>query len=154
MSRKKDGSGEYLTEPEFRAWHGCLSFTNNAMRALDEALSAEHHITIKEFDVLITLFNAPDGRLRMTDLAQRIVLSPSGVTHLVTRLERDGLVRRSVDDHDRRSFFAELTPEGRTRLRESRPTHNEVVRAHLTEKLTAAQLATLGALWDKVLDRS
>ena len=116
-------------------------------------MSAKHRITVKEFDVLITLFNAPDGRLRMTDLAAQVVLSPSGVTHLVTRLERDGLVRRSVDDHDRRSFFAALTPEGRKRLRESRSTHNEIVRAQLTDRLTAAQLATLGALWDKVLDR-
>jgi DNA-binding MarR family transcriptional regulator len=154
VSSKKSDDGEYLTEPEFRAWHGSLTFTNQALRALDEALSAKHGITVKEFDVLITLFNAPDGRLRMTELAERVVLSPSGVTHLVTRLERDGLVQRSVDDNDRRSFLAALTTDGRKRLRESRPTHNEVVRAHLTEKLTTAQLASLGALWDKVLDRS
>ena len=144
---------EYLAEPEFRAWHGCLEFTNNAIRALDQALTAAHGISIKEFDVLITLFNAPGDRLRMTELADRVVLTPSGVTHLVTRLEREGLVRRAVDEQDRRSFFALLTRAGHRRLREARPTHNEVVRTHLTRRLTAHQLATLGTLWDRVLGR-
>jgi len=143
---------EYLTDAEFRAWHGCLQVADTAIRALDEALAAAHGISIKEFDVLITLFNAPGGRLRMTELAERVILTPSGVTHLMARLERDGLVSRIVDEEDRRSFFAALTRAGHRRLRESRPTHNEVVRTHLTRRLTATQLATLGALWEKVLD--
>ena len=149
MSRKSSDD-EYLTDAEFRAWHGCLQFTNNVRRVLDTALVAAHGITIKEFDVLITLFNAPGERLRMTELAERVLLSPSGVTHLVTRLERDGLVSRAVDPDDRRSFFAALTPAGGKRLRASRHTHNEVVRAHLTRRLTKTELATMGALWEKV----
>ena len=148
-SSKRD---EYLSDAEFRAWHGSLLFTNLATRALDEALSAAHGISVKAFDVLIVLFNAPDGRLRMTELADRVVLSASGVTHLVTRLERDGLVQRIVDEDDRRSFFAALTPAGHQRLRDSRPTHNEVIRDHLTRRLTPHQLDTLGSLWEKVLD--
>jgi DNA-binding MarR family transcriptional regulator len=142
---------EYLSDAEFRAWHGSLLFTNTTTRALDEALSQAHGISVKEFDVLITLFNAPDGHLRMTELAERVVLSPSGVTHLVTRLERDRLVQRIVDDGDRRSFFAALTPAGHQRLRDARPTHNEVIREHLTRRLTPNQLDTLGALWTKLL---
>lgn len=142
---------EYLTDAEFRAWHGCLTFTNGAMRAIDDALMARHQISIKEFDVLITLFNAPGNRLRMAQLAERVLLSPAGVSHLVTRLEKAGLVNRSVDDEDRRSLFAALTPAGDRRLRESRPTHNEVVRSHLVTRLTRSDLATLGQLWEKVL---
>jgi DNA-binding MarR family transcriptional regulator len=151
MSRNSRAD-EYLTEAEFRGWGGCLRFTHTVLRALDAALSAGHGISVKEFDVLITLFNAPAGRLRMTELAEHVVLTPSGVTHLVTRLERDGLVNRIVDDDDRRSFFAALTADGHRRLRESRPTHNEVVRAHLTRKLTARQLATLSDLWETILE--
>ena len=64
MSRSSPAD-EYLTDAEFRAWHGALRFTDLAIRALDEALVAGHGISIKEFDVLITLFNAPDGRLRL-----------------------------------------------------------------------------------------
>jgi len=144
---------EFLTDAEFRAWHGCLEFTNAAMREIDEALNARHGISIKEFDVLITLFNAPDGRLRMSELAQQVVLTPSGVTHLVTRLERGGLVDRRVDDEDRRSFFAVLTAAGRRRLREARPTHNDVIRERLTARLTPEELRTLGRLWGRVLSR-
>jgi DNA-binding MarR family transcriptional regulator len=143
---------EYLSDAEFRAWHGTLAFTATTTRALDEALAAGHGISVKEFDVLITLFNAPDGRLRMSDLAERVVLSASGVTHLVTRLERDGLLQRIVDEGDRRSFFAALTRAGQERLRQARPTHNEVVRAHLTRRLTPNQLKTMGELLGKVLE--
>lgn len=149
MSRK-NVEHDYLTDAEFRAWHGCLQFTNTVLRVLDETLSAAHGISVKEFDVLITLFNAPDGRLRMTELAERVVLTPSGVTHLVTRLERAGLVQRIVDEHDRRSFFAALTRAGERRLRDARPAHNDVVRAHLTNRLTARELETLGDLWTRI----
>ncbi len=150
MSTSNSEGDEYLTDAEIRAWGGALLFTTAVLRALDEALLAAHRISVKEFEVLITLFNAPEGRLRMTELAERALLTPSGLSHLVTRLERDGLVRRSVDATDRRSFFATLTRAGHRRLRESRPTHNEVIRAHLTRRLTASQLATLGALWEAV----
>jgi DNA-binding MarR family transcriptional regulator len=129
-----------------------LQFTNAAMRAIDEALQLDHGISIKEFDVLITLYNAPSRQLRMTELAEHVVLTPSGLTHLVTRLERDGMIRRIVDEEDRRSFFASLTPAGDRRLRDARPTHNEVVRSRLVERLTPRQLATLGVLWSAVLE--
>ncbi len=150
MSRRNPGEDEYLTEVEFRAWHGALEFTNAAMRAIDEALTAGHGISIKEFDVLITLFNAPERRLRMSELAERVVLTASGLTHLITRIERAGLVIRTVDQGDRRSFFAVLTEAGHELLRESRPAHNQVVRSRLTERLTPADLAVLGDLWEKI----
>ncbi len=143
-------TGEYLTDDEFRAWHGCLEFTNAAMLAIDAALQAAHGISISEFDVLITLFNAPESRLRMTELAEQVALTPSGTTHVVTRLERQGLVARAVDEADRRRCFAQLTRAGHRRLRESRPTHNAVIRERLTSRLSAAQLRQLGALWDAV----
>jgi DNA-binding MarR family transcriptional regulator len=153
LSSKSRAEDEYLTAAEFRAWHGCLEFTNTVMRELDSALIAAHGISIKEFDVLITLFNAPAGRLRMTELSECVVLTPSGVTHLVTRLERDRLVSRVVDENDRRSFFAEMTREGRRRLREARPTHNEVVRRNLTSRLNATQLKAMGTLWDTIREQ-
>jgi len=146
MSRT-NANHEYLTEAEFRAWHGCLTFTNGAMRALDAALRTNHDISLSEFDVMITLFNAPDSRLRMTELSNRVVVTASGLTQLVTRLDSKGLVRRTVDKADRRSYFATLTRAGHTRLKESRPTHNEVIRSRLTRRLTAEQLDALGSLW-------
>ena len=141
---------EFLTDAEFRAWHGCLRFSNNAMQALDQALRAEHEISLSEFDVLITLFNAPNDRLRMTELSKKVLLTASGMTQLVTRLDSRGLVSRSVDVADRRSYFATLTKAGQRRLREARPTHNEIVRSLLTRRLAAEQLAAMGDLWAAV----
>jgi DNA-binding MarR family transcriptional regulator len=148
MSRTSED--EYLTDAEYEAWHGCLAFTNAAMREIDTELAVRHGISIKEFDVLITLFNAPAGRLRMSEVAERVVLTPSGVTHLVTRLEREGLVERHIADDDRRSFFAVLTDAGRRRLRAARPTHNAVIRARLTGRLSPEQLGALGRIWAQV----
>lgn len=144
---------EYLTEMEFDAWHGSLVFTTAAMRALDEALKAAHGLSLTEFDVLITLYNAPGKRARMSELSARVVLTASGITQLVTRLERGGLVERAVDPADRRSFFAALTPAGDDALRRARPTHNEVIRARLTRRLSEQQLRALGDLWKVVAAR-
>jgi DNA-binding MarR family transcriptional regulator len=69
----------------------------------------------------------------------------------VTRLEKEGLLQRTVDEEDRRSFFTALTPAGDRRLRDARPTHNDIVQDRLTRRLSAAQLETLGALWKRVL---
>lgn len=141
---------EYLTDAEFRAWHGCVSFTNQTLAALDQALRARHGISVTEFDVLITLFNAPDGRLRMTELTRHVLVTASGLTQLVTRLDSKGLVSRTVDPQDRRSFFATLTMAGHARLREARPTHNDIIRERLTRRLTADQLLDLGSLWEAI----
>ena len=152
MSRKTR-EDEYLTDAEFRAWHGCLQFTNTAIRALDAALIAAHGISVKEFDVLITLFNAAGGRLRMTELAERVVLTPSGVTHLVTRLERDGLVSRVVDEDDRRSFFAALTARRSSALARIAPDAQRG--GPCSPHATADRSATreVGDLWDVILAR-
>ena len=141
---------EFLTDGEFRAWHGCLRFIGGAMSALDDALRSGHGISLNEFDVLITLYNAPNSQLRMTELSKRVLLTASGLTQLVTRLDSQGLVTRNVDKGDRRSFFATLTRAGHRRLRESRPTHNEVIRSRLTRRLSLKQLEALGSMWEGV----
>ena len=86
----------------------------------------------------------------MTELSKQVLLTASGMTQLVTRLDSRGLVSRSVDEADRRSFFAALTKLGHRRLREARPTHNKVVRSLLTRRLSAEQLVAMGDLWSVV----
>src|SRR5476651_2365173 len=85
---------------------------HTVLQELDAELRRHHDLPVTEFEVLITLFNAPDRRLRMSELAQQVLLSPAGTTHLVTRLERDRLVRREVDPADGRKWFAVLTDQG------------------------------------------
>ena len=141
---------EYLTDAEIRAWGGALLFTTAVLRALDEALVAAHRISVKEFDVLITLFNAPGNRLGMSALAHQAMLSPAGTTHLVTRLERDGLVKREVDPADRRKWFTVLTEEGDRALRAARLTHNTVLRRTFLATTSAADRDVLTQLWQRL----
>ena len=93
---------EFLDRDEWESWGALLMLHNSVLRELDAELRRQHDLPITEFEVLITLFNAPERRLRMSQLAQRVLLSPAGTTHLVTRLERDRLVRREVDPADGR----------------------------------------------------
>jgi DNA-binding MarR family transcriptional regulator len=144
-------SGAPFTETELFAWHGMLTLHSAIMHHLDRDLMASHGISIREFDVLITLFNAPENRLRMSELADQVLLSPSGVSRLVDRLEREHLVERRSYQGDARSIQAILTNLGAQRLEEARTTHNAVIRAHFTDHLTPEELAELGALWQRVV---
>ena len=141
---------EYLRPDEFAAWQGILVSAARVLRALDDGLRAEHGISVAEFDVLITLANAPDRRLRMSELARSVALSPAGVTHLVTRLERERLVAREVDSRDRRGFHTVLTDAGEERLDASRPLHNRIIRELLLNRMTVRDRRQLGAIWKRL----
>ena len=140
-----------LAGTELAAWHGLLAAHATLIRELDGQLRAAHGLGVSEFDVLITLFNGAERGVRMTDLAKAIMLSPAGLTHMVTRLERDRLVERAVDPADRRSFLVRLTPRGRERLGAARVTHNAVIRDRFTARLTGPQLHQLSSAWDSIL---
>jgi DNA-binding MarR family transcriptional regulator len=134
------------TEPnaaELRAWTAFLNAQASLLRRLEAELIESQDMTLAEFDVLIQLGMAPDRRLRMTELSDRVRLSHSGVTRLVDRLTQAGLVERTRCDSDRRGTFAALTPAGRARLRRARPVHLRGVREHFGKRLTAAQLSAV-----------
>jgi DNA-binding MarR family transcriptional regulator len=135
---------------EDQAWHGMLRTHALVVRALDERLARRHGLSVSEFDVLITLANAPGNERRMTELAGAVMLTPSGLTRLVTRLEREGLVRRRPAADDGRSFLAALTPEGKAKLEEARPTHNAVIRELFLDRLRDRDRSALGRAWRAV----
>lgn len=113
---------------------------------LDEA----HGLSLSDFDVLIQLAETPDGALRMAELADAVVLTRSGLTRLVDRLERRGLVERRRCPTDARGFLAALTEEGKRRLEEARRTHLAGVRRRFLDKLAPEELEMLGAIWQRV----
>ena len=141
---------EFLDPDEYGAWNALLELTQATLRAVDTALQKGAGLSVTEFDVLITLYNAPERRLGMSALAQSALLSPSGLTHLVTRLERHGLILRVVDPSDGRKFYAVLTPAGEERLRLARPAHNAVLRASLLTHASAAERRALTRLAARV----
>lgn len=127
-----------------------LLLNRRVLAALDRDLRREHGLGVTDFDVLITLYNAPERRLRMSSLAQQTMLSPAGVTHLVTRLERDNLVRRELDPSDRRRWYTLLTSHGDDVLKEARLTHNATLRRELLSITTAAERRTMQRLWARL----
>src|SRR3954447_7702747 len=101
-----------LTAAEVAAWRGFLRVYNALAKRLDAQLEAEHDLPLSSYEVLIALQRAPERRLRMAELADRVVLSRSGMTRLVDRLEREGLLARDACSSDARGCFAVLTDAG------------------------------------------
>jgi DNA-binding MarR family transcriptional regulator len=135
------------------AWHRLLQISRRVLRELDRQLDEQHRIGVNEFDVLITLDNAEDRRLRMTELAEAVMFSSGGLTRLVGRLESRGLVRRTPDDRDARSFHAVLTKAGADRLAEARITHDMVIDEMIGSTLSESRLASLARTLGRVDQR-
>src|ERR1700732_2519401 len=128
-----------LKPAELRAWAAFLDAQAALLRHLESDLIEKEDMTLAEFDVLIQLRMAPDRRLRMTELSDRVRLRHSGVTRLVDRLTHAGLVKRTRCDSDRRGTFATLTAAGKARLRRAQPAHIHRIQADFCKSLSAAQ---------------
>ena len=133
-----------------QAWVALLRGHAALTRQLNADLLAEHGLTINDYEVLLHLAQAPDHRLRRVDLAERALLTPSGVTRLLEGLERSGLVRRVACSHDRRVAYAELTRTGYSKLRGASKTHLAGIHELFIERFTEAELATLVELLSRV----
>ena len=140
-----------LTRAELTAWRMFLRAHSTVVRALENELMAEHDLPLASYDVLVQLSEAPDRRLRMTELADRVLLSRSGLTRLVDRLEREGMIRREACPSDARGTLAVLTAAGIARLREAWPTHLRGVEQHVTGRLTPDEIEQLSSLLGKLV---
>jgi DNA-binding MarR family transcriptional regulator len=141
---------ESLSEGEQRAWRGLLRAHACLAKRLDSELDQAHRLPMTSYEVLHHLQEASGGRMRMCDLAEQAQLSRSGLTRLVDRLERDGLLERCSCDHDARGSYACLTPTGRERLEEARGTHLAVVRDYFLSRFSEAELSVLADMWERI----
>ena len=141
---------EALTEGELRAWRGLLRAHACLAKRLDAELERAHRLPMTSYEVLQHLQEASDGRMRMCDLAERAQLSRSGLTRMVDRLEREGLLGRCSCDHDARGSYACLTETGRERLEEAQVTHLAVVREQFLSHFTELELSTLAQMWERI----
>jgi DNA-binding MarR family transcriptional regulator len=121
-------------------------------RQLNAQLAADHGLTISDFEVLLRLARSPEQRLRRVDLAQQVVLTPSGITRLLDGLERQGWVDRASCSEDRRVVYAVITEAGLAKLQEARSTHIPQIEEHFARRLPTADLATLVGLLGKLGD--
>jgi DNA-binding MarR family transcriptional regulator len=134
-----------LRETEMKAWQALLHAHHLVIGSLDRELRQEHDLSLAAYDVLLRLARASGRALRMTELAERVMLSPSGLTRLVDRLVAKGFVQRLADPDDGRVAFASLTDQGRRQLRNAARTHLRGIREHFTGRLTEAQLRSVAS---------
>jgi DNA-binding MarR family transcriptional regulator len=139
-----------LTPGELRAWRGLMRAHGCLAKRLDAELERAHGLPLSSYEVLHRLGESPRGRMRMRDLADEAQLSRSGLTRLVDRLERDGLLARCSCDHDARGSYACLTDGGRERLEAARATHLEVVRDHFFSRFSETELDILADMWERI----
>lgn len=147
-----DRGGRLLDELQFRAWRAFLYAYSEVVPKLDRELIRAHYMSFNQFEVLTWLRRAGEQGLRMSDLASRVVLSPSGVTRAVDQLERRGLVERCVFEGDKRGQLATITAEGRRMLRKARGVHLQGLRKHFLNHLSRSDLEHLANVMETVLD--
>src|SRR3712207_2745365 len=139
-----------LTDRELRAWRGLLRTHALLVKRLDADLEAEHGLALTSYEVLLHLAHADGRRMRMCDVAESVLLSRSGLTRLVDRLEREGLVQRASCDDDARGAYAQLTDAGHEKLTAASATHLRGVRSHFLEHFGPEELDFLGEAWERV----
>ena len=138
-------------DPRLGAWRAFLRAHARLVRDLERELQAEQGMALTDYDVLVQLSAADERRLRMSELADQLLLSRSGVTRLVDRLVAEGLVERVTCESDRRGQWASLTDSGYERLRRASPTHLRGVAEHFLDRLPPDDLAALERMLGRVV---
>jgi DNA-binding MarR family transcriptional regulator len=128
------------------AWVGLLRVHAAATRALSAELVAEHGLTINDYEALLHLARAEGNALKRVELAERLILTASGVTRLLEGLERAGYVEKGSCATDARITYAVLTDAGRRKLDEASPSHVAAVRTLFEERFDERELTTLTEL--------
>ena len=139
-----------LDEVELRAWRGLLRAHATLVKRLDADLESAHGLPLTSYEVLLHLAKAEGCKMRMCDVAESVLLSRSGLTRLVDRLERDGYVERVSCADDARGSFARLTDAGRAKVQAASSTHLEGIREHFLRHFSEAELELLGDAWSRV----
>jgi len=133
-----DGQPRWLTTDEQQAWRATVHLSQLLMRQLDRDLNA-HGLNGHDYEILVELSEAPEHRLRMTELADATSQSRSRLSHQISRMENRGLVRRDDCEGDKRGTFAVLTAEGMAAIERVAPHHVENVRRHFIDRLSSRQ---------------
>ena len=146
------GDVRWLDEEQQRSWRAYLVGTTLLMDRLDRDLRAEHGLSLAEYEILVRLSEARQGRMRMAELADSVSHSRSRVTHTVARMEAAGLVARDACLSDGRGVEAVLTDQGSRTLQEAAPSHVSNVRRLLVDQVDEQDLAAVGRVFDAVAD--
>lgn len=138
---------ELFSKQERAAWGGFLSIHGKMNREIDEDLRKNHGITHVEFEVLLRLHCAAEHRMRIQDLSAQSLLSTSGTSRLVNRLEKSGWLTRVTAEEDRRGAYAVLTEEGCDRFKALIPAHIRFVKRRFLNAFSKEDLTEMARLW-------
>ena len=141
----------WLTEEEQQVWRRWLEVAQRQMVAIDDDLQRTSDLSLPDYEILVMLSEIPDREARMSDLAERAIISRSRLTYRVDRLVKCGYVERCEADGDRRGVVARLTPAGMAHLVEAAPHHVETVQSLLFERLDDEDVAALRRILDKLI---
>jgi DNA-binding MarR family transcriptional regulator len=140
----------FRTTPEIHTWVALLRAHATSIRRFNAELVSEHGLTLNDYEVLLRLSRAEDRRLRRVDLAEQVLLTPSGITRLLEGLERAGLVERASCEADARVTYAQLTNEGDAKLREASGTHVAGIRSFFRDRFSEDEVKALGDLLERL----
>jgi DNA-binding MarR family transcriptional regulator len=144
---------QWLTDDEQRAWRGLVQMTSRLDARLNRELQQSSGLSLADYDVLVLLTEAPDGRLRMFELVDSLQWEQSRLSHHVARMQRRGLVAREECTSDKRGAFVVLTDAGRDAIEKAAPGHVDTVRRLVFDGLSKTQVATLESVVSRVLSR-
>ena len=143
-------SSQVLSKQATEAWVSLVRSYSTLVGELNGQLVSAHGLTINDYEVLLRLAQAPERRMRRVDLAESVLLTASGITRLLDRLERDGYVERAECASDRRVTYAVLTEDGYDKLREAADTHMSGVQELFAGRYSVAELERLAELLGRV----
>jgi DNA-binding MarR family transcriptional regulator len=144
---------QWLTDDEQRAWRGLVQMTSRLDARLNRELQQSSGVSLADYDVLVLLTEAPEGRLRMFELMEDLHWEQSRLSHHIARMQRRGLVAREECTTDRRGAFVVLTDAGRDAIEKAAPAHVDLVRRLVFDGLSAEKVATLESFVRRVLSR-
>ncbi|CAN7762642.1 MarR family transcriptional regulator [Paenibacillus sp. LjRoot153] len=132
-----------LSEFEIGVWREFLKTHAKVIERIEQDLANYKRVPLSTYDVLIALYEATNKKLRVNDINKKILLTKSGLTRLLDRLEKEGLIRREKSEIDRRGSYAILTSEGETQLRKAWPIYANGIKNYFVSSLTEQQLKML-----------
>lgn len=142
-----------LSKEGLQAWKGLILAHAALVELIDKEMAHANLLPLDWYDALLALEDAPGQRLKMSDLADQVLLSKSGLTRLVDRMEAKGYIRREACSADRRVAYAVLTPSGLKAREQSWPTYRAAIQEHFASKLTAEEARCIGRALSKLTGR-
>ena len=149
MARENATSPRWLNPAEMKAWRRYIVASRRLLEALDTDL-AQHELTMADYEILAQLSDAPDRRMRMSELAEMAMLSRSRLSHRMKVMEKEGWVKREACPIDKRGYFAVMTPKGWKAIVAAAPDHVASVRSRFVDHLTKADQVVLAEIFERV----